>query len=287
MYRLHAGWAFGSGAIAGTFARSGLLAAFDFMDGGIACAGANCYPFFEDIAAGSMALLTCWNDGGPRCSAEKGNSLLSTGYRATSGYSAHIESLSSKFDYTSKTATTAGNANAPAAMTGDGTFSVAGVYRFDTSAYNPVWMTGDSNTSLAHSVGLSMTSTGKLSMEWGSQYQYKYATTATFVPTTGQWYFIAASVTAGGAVKLWTGVSGVLVDELAGIARIPTPAGGSPVQTPAVTAAPLWLAGNAAGSANVSYAGLWIYDHALLSVEAQVLYQAAKIKMRERGIAVQ
>ena len=171
-------------------------------------------------------------------------------------------------------------------MQGNGTFTVAGVFRYDAAGNGivPLWTTGDSSGSNT-SVGLRYSSNNGAGLElawWGNNAGYwKYTSAYALVP--GNWYFIAATVEANGATPiahLWMGVGGELVDKLAGVTRRST--GGNPVQTPNVAAAPISL-GTEPGQAvttKASYASLFVYGRALEQAEAGLMYQTLKAKWR-------
>lgn len=183
--------------------------------------------------------------------------------------------------------------NAPAAMQGNGTFTVAGVFRYDAAGFDivPLWTTGDSSASNT-SVGLRYNSPNGAGPElawWGNGSGYwRYSSAFALVP--GNWYFIAVTVQANGATPvahLWMGVGGELIDKFAGVARTAT--GGNPVQTPNVATAPLSL-GTEPGqnhSTNASYASLFVYSRVVEQSEAGLMYQTLKAKMAERGVTLQ
>jgi hypothetical protein len=282
--RLNSGWIFGAGDLPGTFPRNGLAWAFDFKDGG----GGNGYPYFHDLATNSAVLYPCWQDGPVSCGRlSKGASATSTGIAVSDGYLARFESNISDLN----AGTTGGNRNAPAAMQGNGTFSVAGVFRMDgTSGGSVFWQTGDTspgNAAVILDASLNVVSNNYLTVDWG--FGNRYQSKSAFIPTIGNWYYMNLVITAGTpdpTVKLWVGINGTLTDVLSGIPR--TVVGGSPPQTPNVTAAPIKLGGPFYGHvANASYAGLLVYSRALSDAESAGLYQSFKIKMPERGITLQ
>ena len=281
----NSGWIFGSGEEPGTFSRRGLLWAFDFMDhGGIT---ASAYPFFHDVANGSTILYPCYSSGPGICGGIAGGiALLANGVQTQNGYGARFESNVSDISFSA----VAGNQNAPSAMQGNGTFTVAGVFRIDSSPYNaPFWETGNPLGNGSQAVGGQVNSAGNLGVWWSNDNVYGYVTQGTYAPTVTNWYFMAHVLTAGTpnpSTNLWVGVGGALLDKLAGVSRAST--GDSPSQTAAVTATPL-IVGNfgVSPSLNASYAALLVYDHAFSLQEAKVLYQVLKTKMAARGITVQ
>jgi hypothetical protein len=243
------------------------------------------YPFFHDVANGATILYPCYTDGGVHCGqmvSAKGLDALANSIRVNHGYSPRFESNISDLN----TGVTGGNQNAPAAMQGNGTFTVAGVFRSDEATHGPIWATGNPVGDNASVELVLQDTTSYLGLDWGNHYYSHRYFHSGFAPTPGNWYFITAVVTAGSTAptaNLWVGVGGVLMDKLSGVSR-----GGSGTITPAVTTTPLVL-GDDAGSEgpSESYAGLLIYNRALSSIEVQSLYQSFKTKMAERGVTVQ
>jgi hypothetical protein len=277
--RMNSGWQFTAGDVAGTFSRKGLLWAFDFMDHGGWTLDQG-YPFVHDVANNSAVLYPCYTDGATVCGhvyASKGLNLLANGIQAASGYLPHWESNISDVSFGS----VVGNLNAPAAMQGNGTFSVVGVFRSDGITPN-VWATGDLSTgNAAVALGTSTGAGASWNVQWGGYYVGKNMYASAFTPTTGKWYYVAVTVTAGTppTARMWVGQSGALSDVLSGVS--------SGTFTPSVTATPLLLGKDPTLSTNVSYGALLIYDHALSYIENAALYQTLKVKMLDRGITVQ
>jgi hypothetical protein len=281
--RINSGWQFGAGDVPGTFIRNGLVWAFDFQDQG-GTAGSP-YPFFHDVANNSAVLYPCYTDGGVHCGqlvSAKGLDALADSIRVNHGYSPRFESSISDLN----TGVAGGNQNAPAAMQGNGTFTVAGVFRSDEATHGAIWATGNPAGDNAAVELVLQDTTSYLGLDWGSRYYGHRYFHSGFAPTPGTWYFIAAVVTAGStapAANLWVGVGGVLTDELSGVSR-----GGSGTVTPAVTATPLVLGYDASSiGPSESYAGLLVYNRALSYMECASLYQSFKIKMAERDVTVQ
>ena len=283
--KLNSGWVFGSGDVPGTFNRKGLVWAFDFMDHG-GDAGAR-YPYFHDVANNHAILYPCFTDGAITCGYMGGKGLVSNvdSISTQAGYQARYESRLGELS----TGASTPNLNAPGAMTGNGTFSVVGVFRRDTNNSGPYWVTGDTGNGNT-SVGMYLDTGNQLGLLWGGNNAYRWRYLSSFVPTVSSWYFMTATVQANGdtpTAHLWTGVGGTLVDEIAGVPYAKT--GGSPSQTPNVTAGTLVLGTdpNSAITLNASYAGLLVYNRALSATECQGLYRTLKTKMSERGIALQ
>lgn len=280
--RVNSGWIFNSGDEPGAFKRNGLAWAFDFMDAGGDTSG---YPFFHDVVNNSAIVYPCYDDGGTTCGVMNVKGLYPRAYgmQISDGYSARMVSSISDVNV--------GAQNAPAAMQGNGTYTVAGVFRLDGSSYGQtLWSAGNP---WGDATGVMLTGTvnslsNNLALDWGILDRYHYQ--STFVPTTGDWYFISAVVTSGSpgpTAKLWVGVGGALADEFAGVSRVST--GGSPTQLPSVAAGPFVLGSPGQGGhvADASYAALLVYNRALSDVENRVLYQLLETKMLERGVTVQ
>ena len=291
--KLNSGWVFGSGETPGAFNRNGLVWAFDFMDHG-GDTGAK-YPYFHDVANNATIMYPCYSDGALNCGIvnNKGLILNTNSVSVQSGYLGNFQSRAGDL----ATGGSVSNLNAPNAMTGNGTYSLVGVFRKDTGIgahdYDAYWSTG-TNTSTANSVCLlgagDGANEGKLDLSWGSISTYRYRFLSQFIPTTSSWYFIGVTVKANGTTPIahmWVGDGGVLVDKIAGVSR--TVSGGAPTQTPNVSAGP-FVIGTGIGHSytlNSSVAGLLIYDRALSATECQGLYQTFKTKLSARGIVVQ
>jgi hypothetical protein len=298
-YITNAGYIFSESHAAGTIPRKDLVWAFDFYDhGGDTTVGD--VGGFKDVAGGSAFLVNCPNT--TQCgffNPGQGSVLGSYGAQLGGDYRARLVTAMHETPQTAvigaTKATTSGFTllNAPGAMQGNGTFTVAGVFRYDAPGYGmvPLWTTGDSSGSNT-SVGLrysSNTGAGPELAWWGNNAGYwKYSSAFALVP--GNWYFIAGTVQANGdtpIAHLWIGVGGALVDKFEGVARTVT--GGNPAQTPNVAAAPLSL-GTEPGqnsTTNASYASLFVYSRALEQAEAGLMYQTLKKKMADRGVTLQ
>ena len=288
--KLNSGWVFGSGETPGTLSRKGLLWAFDFMDHGGDTTSSRYY--FRDVSKPSPSgtvLKLCYHNGQDLCLATAlsyGATLLAGGVQVNgTNYYANVQSSAGELFLGGNT----GNQNVPAALTGNGTFSIVTVHRTDTSANAPLWYFGN-NTGNNTALGMNATSSG-VGLDWGFTANQWYIRNTGFVFTTGNWYFTAVTVQANGATPIshmWVGVGGVLVDELQGQARIQY---GTATQTPNTSATPLLLDADALGGTGdtgaYSYAALLVYDHALSFWEAQTLYRALKLRMAERGVTVQ
>jgi hypothetical protein len=207
----------------------------------------------------------------------KGIGIINEGVSFGDGYNAHLESNVSTASY----GQSGGNLNAPAAMQGNGAYSVVDVLRLDANSYDGYyWMTGSG----AQSVGLAnigaSTHYFRLNIGGGS-----YSTA--WAPAIGNWYFTVTTVSAGTThpnASIWIGgatTPGVLGDILSGV----TP----PTVTPAISATPFVLESTALGGhlPNASHAALMIYSKALTYNDVSSLYQAMKAKLLERGVTLQ
>jgi hypothetical protein len=298
---MNSGLVFSDGHMPGSIPRKDLALAYDFYDHAGDTTPLN-VSGFHDLANGSSCLIPCWVDGGQHCSfaPTKGATLTTFGAQLQYGYSPNLTTVTHDQPQTIALSVThsatAGLTpqNAPASMQGNGTFTVVSVFRYDgsSSGNRPIWVTGNTLTS-AQSVSLAYSYTdSNLSLNWGGN-----ATTdgwkwfhSSFTPTVGNWIFVASTVAANGSSPLahmWVGVSGKLVDELAGVTY--TTAWGNPVATPAVTASPLILGTdpNYDATVNASYAGLFVYNRALTYPEVQLVYRSMGIKMAARGVTLQ
>ncbi len=276
-YTTNAGYILSDSHATGTIPRKDLAWAFDFYDHG-GDTDVSGISGFHDIANGSAFLQVCPNTS--QCgffNPGQGSNLTTFGAQLANG------------GYGGRLVTTA---NAPATMQGNGTFTVAGVFRYDapTFAESPLWTTGDiSGTNTK--VGLMYNpGGGELEIGWGSTAANRWRYNSGFPLVAGNWYLIACTVEANGATPtahMWIGVGGSLVDKLAGVSRTST--GGTPAQTPNVVAAPMTLGNEPGqgGSANASYASLFVYNRALEQSEVALIYTTMKAKMSARGITLQ
>jgi hypothetical protein len=297
---VNAGYVLSDSHAPGTIPRKGLRLAYDFYDHGGDTAAVGLKGFHE-LAGGSSFLSMCYSDGAVYCGAfspGKGISLTSFGATFSDGYMARMVTMLHDMPQTAAigaTQTQPGGLtpeNAPAAMQGNGSFTVAGVFRYDSAAYGqvPLWYTGDfSGTNTAVALSYPSASGGPLELGWGIN-SNRWRFNSGFTMTAGTWYFIACTVQANGATPvahMWMGSAGVLVDRLEGVTRAST--GGSPAQTPNVSSGPLYLGYSADNShiANASYAGLYVYGRAITQAEAGLMYRTLKVKMAARGVTIQ
>ena len=297
-FSTNAGYVFSDSHAPGTIPRKDLVWGFDFYDHG-GDTTATGVSGFHEIVNGAAFLRPCYKN--PTIICDTWHSSYGTTFTAfgvqiagSGGYSPGMATMMHETPQTIAIGTAAtANAgltlqNAPTAMQGNGTFTVAGVFRVDAARTAPLWFTGDySGDNTAVSLGLS--AGAHLSLDWGTGNHWRYY--GSFAPAIGNWYFIAATVQASGATPIahvWVGVGGVLVDEIAGVTRAVS--GGTPTQTPNTTAAPFRLAFDVAGtpnSNNASYASLFIHGRALGQAEVGLMYRTVKAKMAARGVTLQ
>jgi hypothetical protein len=290
----NAGYVFSDSHAPGTIPRRDLDWAFDFYDhGGLSTATG--IGGFHEIANGSAFLLPChssvcgWNPG-------RGATLETFGATIGDGYGANLATMAHELPQTIATAAAHTNTggltpqNAPTAMQGNGTFTVAGVFRRNGAGFaqEPLWSTGDfSATNSMVDLSYDNPTGGSLELGWGLGNRWRYD--SGFTMTAGNWYFIVCTVQATGSTPtahMWMGIGGALVDKIAGVSR--TSSSGSPTQTPNVVAAPLVLAQTFNGhEVYASYAGLFVYSRALGQAEVGLMYQTVKAKMTARGVTVQ
>jgi len=293
--RVNAGWQFGSGEENGNapavFIQKGLEMSFDFMDAGGSTVD-NGYPFFHDVVNNSATLIPCVASATPACGimycAARGTCALSNGVQivGTTGGNPRFETNLPQ----DPIAVSAGSKNAPSAIKGNGTYTIAGVFRMDgagSNASTTLWHSGTAQTSLATLVGLSLQTTGQLGIDWGTTFDFHWSYRSTLTVTTGNWYFISAVVngTSTPTAKLWVGNAGSITDWLQGAAY--TKNGGSPPVTPNVASAPFEIGGDGSSAPRASYAGLHFYNRALSTLENQQLYRTFKLSMATRGITIQ
>jgi hypothetical protein len=299
---LHSGIVISDSHAQGTIPRKDLVWAFDFYDHGgntylPDAVGLGTYGF-HDIASGSAFLSPCTNS---TCAWNSGQGVALQAYGASigDGYGGRLTSMAHETSQTiaigAAATTTAGLTplSAPAAMQGNGTFTVVAVFRRNATAFDqvPIWLTGNySGSNTMVSLSYPNFTGGPLELGWGASVnRWRYLSNFTLVQ--GNWYFIASTVQANGANPaghMWVGNGGVLVDQIAGVTRTST--GGTPVQTPNVAAAPLTLGFDSAGATHSlygSYAGLYVYCRALGQAEVGLVYRTLKANLAARGVALQ
>jgi hypothetical protein len=307
-YTSGAGYQFSDGHMPGSFPRNGLVWAFDFQDQG-ANSGITNWPYFVDRANRSAVIKPCI--GGSygnfssltECSggmiSYRGVTMEDSGIRVgQAGYGAAFTVFPHPL-----TGDVAGNA--PAAMQGNGSYSVVGVFRLNgNTSFNRcggLWATGTFTASTNTEIILCNTN-GNLQLAWNSAYRPRshYVSTFTF-PNFTNWYFIAATVKATTTActtncvpvaRLWIGgavTPGVLTDTIAGVSW--TDIGGSvTVHTPNVTAAPFVIGMGGTtddDGGKISLATLMVYSRPLTYPEVQMMYQSMKMKMAARGVTLQ
>ena len=299
-----AGYQFSSGNIAGSFPRKGLVWSFDYLDAGVNSTLTN-WPFFLERGNNSAVMVACDSDyAAPTiCGTMNpghGTSMNPYGIRTSrTGYGGHFRTYPWEgTDYSVPQ-------NAPAAMRGNGSYSVVGVYRYEgVTPYS--WLSGIWSTGVASGSDNTMIEfgqrDGKIQLDWNGTYQphYQYLANFTF-PNFTNWYFIAVTVQAQTscgsncvpAVKIWVGgasTPGVLADVNAGVAYTlaspTTPAAAT--KTPNVSAGPLIIGSNAHNDeSTMSFATTMVYDRPLTQAEVQLMYASMKSKMKARGVTLQ
>ena len=297
----HAGYVISDSHATGTIPRKDLAWAFDFYDHGGNTSSA--MTGFHDIANGSAFLAPClilstyctWLPAYGTSLTSYGGHLVDDGYGSSFVSMMHETPQTIAIGATNTVTAGMTKQNAPVAMQGNGSYTVTGVFRIDATGYNqaPLWVTGDaSSTNTKVALSYANSAGGPLVIDWTNNdasptNRWRYA--SSFTPTIGNWYFIATTVQANGATpiaRMWVGVGGALVDEIAGVSRVQ---GGTATQTPNVAAAPLSLGMDASGThgTNASYASLFIHGRALGQAEVGLMYNTVKAKMAARGVTLQ
>lgn len=275
---VHSGVIFSDGHAPGTIPRNGLQWLFDFYDLGVLAVRAPdqtgfWQPAYHDIANGSAVLMPCSTSGA------LSDWLPSQGLTATAGI-ATVNQQGYSTDFRSmrhETPDTIGTAgipnfnlsatNAPQAMQGNGTYTVAGVFRYDSGSNGALWSTGGASLQYG-------TSGAGLTFAWGGN-----SLTSSFNLAAGNWYFIALTVVTNGAnpiVKAWVGNAGKVQDKMVGATRTGSTA-------PSISAAPMILGSRA----NASFAWFSVHSRALGQSEVDLMYRTAKAKMAARGVTLQ
>ena len=279
-----------------TIPRKGLELGFDFYDhAGLSPSSG--IVGMRDYAKDGIMMVPCHGPG--LCDWHMGHGISSQSFGVqivNTGYQASMTTMRHEFPQTSAIAaantTTAGltPANAPAAMQGNGTYTVVAVLSrtSGTDQQTPLWSTGVNSDSASSMIALSYpNATGVLELGWGLGNRWRY--NSSWAMTNGLWYFIACTVQASGNTPLasmWVGENGALVDKIAGVSR--TSSGGSPSPTPAVALSPLTLALYTNGRhVSASYGGLYVYSRVLGRAELGFVYQTLKAEMARRGVTLQ
>jgi hypothetical protein len=296
-----AGYQFSDSHTPGTFPRKGLALSFDFLDAGVN-SGLTNWGSFRDFANGAAVISAC--DGSYTAPTNCGG-MLPTHGTALNNYG--INQVYSEYNGHFRTFTDAISlvpANAPAAMQGNGSFSVVGVYRYEGatpySRCGAMWATGDPTT-VGNNMVLMCQVNGKIELDWNrpEETHSQYLANFTF-PNTTNWYFIATTVQAQTGcgsnctptARVWVGgavTPGVLVDVNAGVSWTGVLGTPSPL-TPSVAARPLVLGLTGYGSSDgssMTHASMLVYNRVLTYPEVQLMYRSMKAKMAERGATLQ
>ncbi len=304
---VHSGIILSDSHATGTIPRKNIGWAFDFYDHGGHVYAPDALGFgtwgFHDIANGSAFLVPCHGPG--LCDWNSGQGIALTSYGGSTwdaGYASKFMSVMHETPQTvaigaAKTGGSGGTngytaLNAPAAMQGNGTFTVATVFmRTSTGGAGGIWSTGDgSGTNTALSLSYDSATGANLELGWGYHNSAnRWRINSGFMLPMSTWYFIAVTVQANGVspiAHLWVGDNGMLVDKFAGVPRVQV---GTATPTPAVSAAPLLLGneGDSSSSANGGYSGLFVYSRALGQAEIGLIYNTMKARMAARGVTVQ
>ena len=296
-----AGYQFSDGHAPGTFPRNGLALSFDFLDAGINSGFTN-WGYFRDFANNAAVVSAC--DGSYTVPTNCGGMLPTHGTslnnhginQVYSEYTGHFRTFTNPWSQTP--------ANAPAAMQGNGSFSVVEAVRYEGatpySRCGSMWATGDPGTT-GNKMVLMCQVNGKIELDWNqpAQMHSQYLASFTF-PNTTNWYFIATTVQAQAGcgssctptAKVWVGgavTPGVLKDVNAGVLWTSVLGTPSPL-TPSVAAGPLVLGLSGYGQqdgSSMTHASMMVYNRALTYPEVQLIYLSMKVKMAARGVALQ
>jgi hypothetical protein len=298
---VNAGYIISDSHVPGSIPRKDIVWAFDMYDHGGNLTAPDNMIGFHDVANGSAFLFPCSNGCGWFYTGVLGQTnygmTLGTEGPSTNyiGYNAHLSTVSHDSPQTiaSGLAINSSNVltgltpqNIPAALQGNGSFTVAGVFRRNsgTTYYGTFWIVG--NGTPGTSWGLQYTPSDGSHLQLGmGTYGDHWLYDSAFTLPAGNWYFIACTVQANGSAPIphmWTGIGGALVDKIAGVSR--TASSGSPsTAAPNVAAAPF----TTGADSNASYASLFVYSRALSQAEIGLMYNTVKAKMAVRGVTLQ
>jgi hypothetical protein len=303
--QMGAGYQFSSGNITGSFPRSGLVWSFDLLDMGINQSWTN-WPYFMDRANYSAVLTAC--DVSYASPSYCGSMTPGHG-TGMNVYGIVTNQNASQYGGHFRTAQWEGNlgapVNAPAAMQGNGSYTVIGVYRQEAATEfgrpGGIWSTGVRSSSDNTMIEFNQVN-GTLELDWGAtdKPHYRYITNFTF-PNFTNWYFAEVTVQAatGGncaTASVWVGgatTPGILKDVNAGATCNAVNSPGS--KTPNVSAAPFVLGfnvwGNSFSSQGEPFIGTtattMVYSRALSYMEIQQAYHSMVSAMARRGITLQ
>ena len=298
---VNAGYIISDSHVTGSIPRKDIVWAFDLYDHGGSTTISNNMNGFHDVANGSAFLFPCSNGCGWFFTGILGqtNYGMALGPEGPStayvGYNAHLSTVSHDSPQTvaSGLAISPSNAmngltpqNIPAALQGNSSFTVAGVFRRNagTTYYGTFWTVGNGAPGTSWGLQYTPSDGSRLQLGMGTSGDH-WLYDSTFTLPAGNWYFIACTVQANGATPvphMWTGIGGALVDKIAGVSR--TASSGSPsTAAPNVAAAPF----TTGVEANASYASLFVYSRALSQAEVGLMYKTVKAKMAARGVTLQ
>lgn len=275
-YVLNSGLIYSAANRVGTIPRKGLVGGYDFYDHGGDVNISDPY-YWRDLGTGSgNYIYPCTVVGCGSYVPGQGMSIETFGAKLVDGYNARMES----------------SAGVPTAMQGNGSYTVAGIFRCDGNSFaNPsLWAAGTGAPTTTVSLNYA-SNCGLLELGWGGMGFDRYRFLSAFNMTASNWYFIASSVQANGATPVahvWVGVGGALVDEIAGVSYAAS--AGSPTATPNVASTPFKLGlvdANQSAGGDQSYSGLWIYDRPLTRQEIGQMYRTVKSVWTKRSVTIQ
>lgn len=277
---------------------TGLTWGFTFQDQGPASSLTN-WPYFEDTANHATVIVPC--DGYPTVgicgSMNSGHGTTMDQYGpivtdTNQNYFGHYRTFNGEM-LTSQV-------NAPAAMQGNGTFTVVDVFRYDgnppSSRWGGLWSTGANTSSDGTMVQLMVTDVGSgagPALYWNGQSNPGYSYFGLTGMTVGNWYMLATTVTAATGsncpvVGLYLGVGGSVTNSISSCLQ----QHGASTKTPNVSASPFVLGLSGDGNALPAAHGLvLIYSRALSGADITTpttgLYDQVKTYMALRGVTVQ
>ncbi len=287
----------------GSFPRQGLIWSFDLTDSQSLNSPAD-WPYWMDRGNYSAALTGCTTDygsGSPACGIvhnASGTSIvngtsISVTYGDTST-SAHYQVIPTNWIVND----TRANSITPSAMQGNGSYSVIGVYKFNTPLtqfhLGSVWCTGVNGGANAQSqISLDYSNTNFLSLNWGVETVAHWQFLANQTIATGSTYFVVTTVQANGTTPiahLWVGLSGVLTDLFNGQTYSAVNGGSSSFKTPAVQSGPFTMGLGTFGAGSqpsISYYTKMVYGRVLSRTEIGQVYNVMKAQMSKRGVTIQ
>ncbi len=295
------GFQFSMGGIAGSFPRRSLIWSFDFADQ----VGATAWPYFADRANNSVTMTPCTTTYGaspPTCGITGGGATigssgyLNVGYIDTSSVG-HFQVAASESTINVAASVT------PAAMQGNGSYSVVGVFNpYATTPFNrpgTIWATGlDGGDDAQSSISMEVKNLVP-QLSWGNNTNKHWEFTGNQNMTQAQWLFIATTVAKDvtspacgtGCVPtahMWVGLNGVLTDFFAGQTYTALNGASTSAKTPAVIAGPFTLGLGVLGAqyqGSCNYQTFMVYGRELSFSDVSSMYQSMRAKMVQRGLS--